>query len=325
MSRKWVLFLSAVIMLVLALVVARVFREPLPVEEVAAVGDTVSGQLQTAPVVPPSTPLPPAEAMIMSSGDSLPVTNVAPDDTRETTGVAPLVRDATSGALVVTEAPRVPAVPPAEPSSPASDTPAVSSAPSGPAPSSPSAPTETPPPADDKPVPTEPGTAPRPVEPAVPSPSAPTPSTPSTVVTEPAPSSPAPSPSTPTPVKADTADKPLKPGTLVTKSSLPAKAGVRVVESAILTMDGDVVTLNLRGGAPMRGKSFMLTGPDRVVLDIDGDWKVEAPRVPSNRMVRSLRVGTQDKATRLVFDMRVTPLKVKVTNPTPDSLELTIR
>lgn len=121
------------------------------------------------------------------------------------------------------------------------------------------------------------------------------------------------------------ADKPLKPGTLVTKSSLPAKAGVRVVESATLTMDGDVVTLNLRGVAPMRGKSFMLTGPDRVVLDIDGDWKVEAPRVPSNRMVRSLRVGTQDKATRLVFDMRVTPLKVKVTNPTPDSLELTIR
>lgn len=324
MSRKWVLFLSAVIMLVLALVVARVFREPLPVEEVAAVGDTVSGQLQTAPVVPPSTPLPPAEAMIMSSGDSLPVTNVAPDDTGETPGVAPLVRDATSGALVVTEAPRAPAAPPTGPSSPASDTTAVPSAPSGPTPSAPSVPTETPPPADDKPVPTEPRNVSHPVEPTVSSSSAPKPSAPSTVA-EPAPLSPALSPSTPTPVKADTADKPLKPGTLVTKSSLPAKAGVRVVESAILTMDGDVVTLNLRGGAPMRGKSFMLTGPDRVVLDIDGDWKVEAPRVPSNRMVRSLRVGTQDKATRLVFDMRVTPLKVKVTNPTPDSLELTIR
>ena len=117
----------------------------------------------------------------------------------------------------------------------------------------------------------------------------------------------------------------IKPGTLVTKSSLPAKAGGQVVTSAVLTMDGDVVTLNLKGTSAMRGKTFMLVEPDRVVLDIEGDWKVEAPRVPSNRMVRALRVGSQDTATRLVFDMRVKPVKVKVTNPDADSLELTIR
>ena len=115
MSRKWVLFLCAVIMLALALVVARVFREPLPPlsgEDAAQVGDSVSGPLQAAPQTPLPSPLPSPEAMIMSSGDSgdLPVTHVEPQ-AEGPTGVAPVVKDSTFGSVQVTEPPASSAVP----------------------------------------------------------------------------------------------------------------------------------------------------------------------------------------------------------------------
>ena len=330
MSRKWVLFLCAVIMLALALVVARVFREPLPPlsgEDVAQVGDSVSGPLQAAPQTPLPSPLPSPEAMIMSSGDSgdLPVTHVEPQ-AEGPTGVASVVKDSTFGSVQVTEPPASSAVPAAVKPEDGDKAPSSSSA----------SPPEHPARETDK---SRGSTVPAPekIEPAAQS--APSSTSDKPEVTPPSASAgpevegkPASSPaSAPTPAapaasdKGGKADKPLKPGTLVTKSSLPAKAGGQVVTSAVLTMDGDVVTLNLKGTSAMRGKTFMLVEPDRVVLDIEGDWKVEAPRVPSNRMVRALRVGSQDTATRLVFDMRVKPVKVKVTNPDADSLELTIR
>lgn len=330
MSRKWVLFLCAVIMLALALVVARVFREPLPPlsgEDVAQVGDSVSGPLQAAPQTPLPSPLPSPEAMIMSSGDSgdLPVTHVEPQ-AEGPTGVAPVVKDSTFGSVQVTEPPASSAVPAAVKPEDGDKAPSSSSV------SPPEHPARE---TDESRGPTVP--APEKIEPAAQS--APSSTSDKPEVTPPSASagpevegkpasSPASAPPPAAPAASDKggkADKPLKPGTLITKSSLPAKAGGQVVTSAVLTMDGDVVTLNLKGTSAMRGKTFMLVEPDRVVLDIEGDWKVEAPRVPSNRMVRALRVGSQDTATRLVFDMRVKPVKVKVTNPDADSLELTIR
>ncbi len=330
MSRKWVLFLCAVIMLALALVVARVFREPLPPlsgEDVAQVGDSVSGPLQAAPQTPLPSPLPSPEAMIMSSGDSgdLPVTHVEPQ-AEGPTGVAPVVKDSTFGSVQVTEPPasfrrscrRKPEDGDKAPSSSSASPPehparetdksrgSTVPAPEKIEPAAQSAPSST----SDKPEVTPPSASAGPEVEGKPA---------SSPASAPTPAAPAASD------KGGKADKPLKPGTLVTKSSLPAKAGGQVVTSAVLTMDGDVVTLNLKGTSAMRGEDLMLVEPDRVVLDIEGDWKVEAPRVPSNRMVRALRVGSQDTATRLVFDMRVKPVKVKVTNPDADSLELTIR
>jgi hypothetical protein len=85
------------------------------------------------------------------------------------------------------------------------------------------------------------------------------------------------------------------------------------------------VTLRLEGNAPLRGNAFLLADPDRVVLDIAGTWKVEAPRVISNRMVRSLRAGSRESATRLVFDMRVRPRRATLNQINAETVELSIR
>jgi len=117
----------------------------------------------------------------------------------------------------------------------------------------------------------------------------------------------------------------VRPGTLVTRSTLPAQSGKQVITNAVLTMDGDVVTLRLEANGPISGRSFMLPSPDRVVLDIAGDWKLAVPRVPSNRMLRELRLGARGDGIRLVFDMRVKPNKATLKQAGSRVLELRIR
>ena len=69
----------------------------------------------------------------------------------------------------------------------------------------------------------------------------------------------------------------------------------------------------------------MLPSPDRVVLDIAGDWKLAVPRVPSNRMLRELRLGARGDGIRLVADMRVKPNKATLKQAGSRVLELRIR
>lgn len=116
-----------------------------------------------------------------------------------------------------------------------------------------------------------------------------------------------------------------RPKVLVTRGKLPSEDGTSVITNATLRMDGDVVTLRLEANSPISGKTFILSGPDRVVLDLSGDWKLASPRVPSNRMLRELRVGKRSDGIRLVFDMRVKPVKASVKQVSADILELSIR
>lgn len=350
MSRRLVVFLGGAIMLAMAVLVARMFREhvsPLPGEEVAQVGNSVSGSLQTAPQASLPSPLPPPDAMRMSSGDSaaLPVTQVEARPALSA-GVAPVVEDSPSGSVQVTEAP-VPAAASAgavelpvapqdaapsanrEPQAGAGTGSSAEKSPASPA----SAPAAQPAPKSAAPASGAPArqtaVAPAPAlaqsgnKPAASANAGPAAQTGTSATSAAKASAPSSTPSASS--ASGTSDKALKPGTLVTRSSLPAKAGARIVTAAVLTMDGDVVTLNLQGSDAIQGKAFMLTEPDRVVLDIEGDWKVEVPRVPSNRMVKALRTGSQGKATRLVFDMKVKPVRVNVAKSGASSLELTIR
>jgi hypothetical protein len=56
-------------------------------------------------------------------------------------------------------------------------------------------------------------------------------------------------------------------------------------------------------------KTFALSGPDRLVIDLPGAWKgMKAPTVPGNRIVRKARVGLQSNSARLVLDLN-SPLK----------------
>ena len=98
----------------------------------------------------------------------------------------------------------------------------------------------------------------------------------------------------------------------------------RVVTSARFSMQGSQIKLVLQGNAPMVGHYFTLAEPNRVVLDLAGNWDVAVPRVPSNRLIEAVRVGQHDDKTRIVFDMK-TQGKVALVPLNRNSLELRIQ
>lgn len=85
-------------------------------------------------------------------------------------------------------------------------------------------------------------------------------------------------------------------------------------------------TIRIGGDKTMNYKSITLDNPDRLVIDIDGDWKFP-PRleVPKNALVNTIRVGKNGDKTRLVIDLKEKP-RVSRFIPTKkgDSLDVRI-
>jgi ABC-2 type transport system ATP-binding protein len=94
----------------------------------------------------------------------------------------------------------------------------------------------------------------------------------------------------------------------------------------LIRMAGDsrIIKLTLRGNSPMIGHFYVLEDPDRVVLDLAGNWQIEVPKVPSNRLIGAVRVGQHEDKTRLVFDMK-NPGKAALVPLNRNALELRIQ
>ena len=116
----------------------------------------------------------------------------------------------------------------------------------------------------------------------------------------------------------------LSPVEDVLVSDDPAKTYDRVVTSAKFSMKGSLIKLTLRGNSPMIGHFYVLEAPDRVVLDLAGNWQIDVPKVPSNRLIGGVRVGQHEDKTRLVFDMK-TPGKAALVPLNRNALELRIK
>jgi len=114
---------------------------------------------------------------------------------------------------------------------------------------------------------------------------------------------------------------PVEGGLVIEK---PATRYDRVITSAKFAMKGSLIKLVLKGNAPMVGHYYVLEEPDRVVLDLAGNWHIELPKVPSNRLIAAVRVGQHEDKTRLVFDMKNTG-RVALVPLNRNSLELRIK
>lgn len=55
-------------------------------------------------------------------------------------------------------------------------------------------------------------------------------------------------------------------------------------------------------------KTFQLKSPERLVIDVIGEWTgIEFPSVPSNRLIKGIRGGKTKKGQRIVLDMKEVP------------------
>lgn len=124
----------------------------------------------------------------------------------------------------------------------------------------------------------------------------------------------------PEPVKAESAKaEQAKPKVESVKAEAPKveqpkpakpKGPKTIKKIAIFRMD-DEVALRVEGSEAVTYKTMQLKSPDRLVLDLDGEWAIKAPGVPDNKFISNVRIGKQSDKTRIVIDLKQNPQGVR--------------
>lgn len=127
----------------------------------------------------------------------------------------------------------------------------------------------------------------------------------------------APAPAAPLPVADEPAPAPeSRKAESKAQTAKPARTQAtpaRTVTRFVVYARESGATIRLVGSSPIAFKEpFALKEPDRVVVDLVGDWKIKAPGVPKNPLVTNVRLGKMDNRTRVVIDMNG-PARVRYT------------
>lgn len=105
----------------------------------------------------------------------------------------------------------------------------------------------------------------------------------------------------------------------------PKPKGPKTIKKiAVIRMD-DEVAVRLDGSEPLVYKTMHLKAPERVVVDLEGQWAIKAPGVPENKYVSNVRIGKQGDKTRIVIDLRQTPQGVRYVKRSAEELDVRIK
>ncbi len=78
-----------------------------------------------------------------------------------------------------------------------------------------------------------------------------------------------------------------------------------VMTAMSLKANGSEMILTLTADKRFAYKSFTLVGPDRLVVDLTGEWEgVKVPGMPSNRLITKVRAGKFEGSHRIVLDLK---------------------
>jgi hypothetical protein len=147
-------------------------------------------------------------------------------------------------------------------------------------------------------------------------PAAPQEAAPAQPATPPAPPAPEPAISAPSPdqiqnIRPEPAATPASPAPIPVRPAPDPTASVPASPSAQGSLrdislhfkDGGMI-LRLEGDVPLSARYFILSAPERLVLDISGNWKgIKVPAMPSNNIIKAIRLGRHGNADRLVLDL----------------------
>jgi hypothetical protein len=93
-----------------------------------------------------------------------------------------------------------------------------------------------------------------------------------------------------------------KPATSSTTASV--SQGYGNILQTTLKFRGLGMFLSIEADSPLPAKHFVLASPDRLVIDLPGAWKnLKLPAVPSNMLIKDIRIGRQADADRIVIDL----------------------
>ncbi len=103
---------------------------------------------------------------------------------------------------------------------------------------------------------------------------------------------------------AEAADKAKAQAAEKSKQTALSEKEAHTLKSIQLKPSGQSMVLRIEADSDFPCKTFVLTGPDRLVIDLPGTWKgVHSPSVPQNLVVKNARAGQQPAGPRLVLDL----------------------
>ncbi len=73
-------------------------------------------------------------------------------------------------------------------------------------------------------------------------------------------------------------------------------------------------TVRLVGNADLKYKTSQMHSPERVLIELDGNWEVSVPQIPQNPLVNAIRIGRQNNKTRIVLDLKAAPKTCRTVN-----------
>ncbi len=94
--------------------------------------------------------------------------------------------------------------------------------------------------------------------------------------------------------------------------------------SSSLKIGKDIV-FRVQGSGPMKADTLLLNGPDRFVVDVQGNWGIGIPKVPAGLWLKGIRQGRAKDTTRIVFDLGRKPKAATARNIDAKTIEVTIR
>ena len=128
-------------------------------------------------------------------------------------------------------------------------------------------------------------------------------------------------PPTPTPGKPETPKPAEQP---VNDAELSPSAAHALRDISVEVFEQQVI-VRIEAEGPFPVKTFLLPNPNRLVVDLPGDWtNIKAPSVPQNRLIRSARLGSQSSGPRLVLDLRAPLTSRTVQRPDSNTVEITL-
>jgi len=108
-------------------------------------------------------------------------------------------------------------------------------------------------------------------------------------------------------------------------SAKQTSGNTKNITSIVVYATQEGATLRLGGDHPLVYKSMLLHNPDRFVLDFEGQWNVNIPGIPPNKLVKAIRVGRQTDSTRIVVDLHRAPASSRVIKTSPQRLDVRLR
>ena len=111
---------------------------------------------------------------------------------------------------------------------------------------------------------------------------------------------------------------------LTTKAPAKLAAGQTAITATRLEL-GKSVVFRMTGAAPIKTKTLLLKDPNRYVVDLQGNWGIQLPRVPKDLWISGIRLGHHEESTRLVFELTRAPVSAKVVKINTTTVEVRIQ